>query len=296
MINLEPNRRAAATFTTSGPVTGAKTAQASKSFETQLSEAVSGSAAAARSGAPGTAAARREFAAVRQIPVASGASKLETAAAGATAEIAAHNGDSAAPVTANSPMAAPAGSAPSGSSGASSSSAAPPPTPQQVVANLLAQNAPPQPYSQAQQPSTNPAVYEGGGYMQQSNLNCIEQQAGVQNRNLFANYTVAVQNWAGNGMRGSPPAAPKYESVDVNGFNQWWSEYTSNLGAGRRPQISRPTRHRTMGTGARLFSRDTRFKERGDRRLPPPCLRFSSTAPAGTSLGRNTDCPLRRKR
>ncbi len=86
-------------------------------------------------------------------------------------------------------------------------------------------------------------------------MNLIEQEANVQNRNLYANYTVGVQNWAENGMQGSPPAAPKYESVNVNGFNQWWSEYTSNMAAGAPPATFVTNEPQDNGYGgAAIFS------------------------------------------
>jgi hypothetical protein len=39
-------------------------------------------------------------------------------------------------------------------------------------------------------------------------------------------------------MQGNPPAAPKYETVDVNGFGQWWSQYTASIGYKDAPSVS----------------------------------------------------------
>jgi hypothetical protein len=75
-------------------------------------------------------------------------------------------------------------------------------------------------------------------YIEQSNLNFIQQQVNETNQNRFADYTTGVNNWAAGGMQGSPPAPPSYETVDAGGFGQWWNQYTANIGLENAPPIS----------------------------------------------------------
>jgi hypothetical protein len=75
-------------------------------------------------------------------------------------------------------------------------------------------------------------------YIEQSNLNFVQQQVNETNQNRFADYTTGVNNWAAGGMQGSPPRPPSYETVDPNGFTQWWNQYTANIGLEGAPPIS----------------------------------------------------------
>jgi hypothetical protein len=75
-------------------------------------------------------------------------------------------------------------------------------------------------------------------YIEQSNLNFVQQQVNETNQNRFADYTTGVNNWAAGGMQGSPPTPPNYETVDPNGFTQWWNQYTANMGLESAPPIS----------------------------------------------------------
>src|SRR5579884_4230058 len=109
------------------------------------------------------------------------------------------------------------------------------PQPADIAANLLKQNAAPIPYGSVQQPSNSSSVFTTGTYIENLNLNGIESQVNQVNSYRYSNYQTAVENWAENGMRGPAPASPQYESVDVNGFQQWWNQYTASIGQGSGP-------------------------------------------------------------
>jgi len=111
-------------------------------------------------------------------------------------------------------------------------------TPADVVSGLLQKNAPPPPYASASQPSTDPSVYSSMSYIEQSNLNFVQQQVNETNQNRFADYTTGVNNWAAGGMQGNPPTPPSYETVDAGGFGQWWNQYTANIGLENAPPVS----------------------------------------------------------
>ena len=100
----------------------------------------------------------------------------------------------------------------------------------------MQQNAPPAAYGTAQAPSTDSSVYMGGDYLKLLNLNFFQQQVNRQNQQLYAGYQGKVQGWAAGGMQGNPPQVPLYQSVDLNGFNQWWDTFNQNLAAGAPPQ------------------------------------------------------------
>lgn len=102
--------------------------------------------------------------------------------------------------------------------------------PTDVVNSLLQQNAPPPPYGSVGQGSTDPAVFRTDGYIKALNLNSFLQVANHDNQYRYDQYSNALHEWSEHGMQGDPPAPPKYESVDANGFESWWSQYSSNPG------------------------------------------------------------------
>jgi len=108
-------------------------------------------------------------------------------------------------------------------------------TPAEIVAGLLSANAPPTPYAALGQASTDPSVFMSGSYQRDLNLNWYLQVANHDNAYRYQTYSDSVQTWANNGMQGDPPAAPKYESVDVNGFDSWWQQYCGNPGQDAPP-------------------------------------------------------------
>ena len=108
-------------------------------------------------------------------------------------------------------------------------------TPAEIVAGLLSANAPPQPYASIGQASTDPSVFMSGSYQRDLNLNWYLQVANHDNAYRYQTYSDAVQTWANNGMQGDPPAAPKYEAVDVSGFDSWWQQYCANPGQDAPP-------------------------------------------------------------
>jgi hypothetical protein len=99
---------------------------------------------------------------------------------------------------------------------------------------------PPTLYTPGQSASTDPGVYSTGSYIQQLNLSGYQQQANDENSRRYANYLNAFQNWQSNGSQGTPPQPPQYETVDQNGFNNWWSQYQTNIanGNGTPPDTS----------------------------------------------------------
>ena len=130
--------------------------------------------------------------------------------------------------TTTSPM-APSSSDPTSSAtapGASSDT----PSPEDIVAGLLQDNAPPPAYAQLGSPSTDANIYMSGSYMRDLNLNSYLQIANHDNAYRYDTYRFQVNTWAANGMQGSPPTPPKYETVDVVGFDSWWQQYCANPG------------------------------------------------------------------
>lgn len=98
------------------------------------------------------------------------------------------------------------------------------------MANLLQVNAPPPAYAQLGSPSADPNTYMSGSYMRDLNLNCYLQIANHDNAYRYDTYRFQVTTWAANGMEGPPPKPPKYETVDVAGFDSWWQQYCANPG------------------------------------------------------------------
>lgn len=99
-----------------------------------------------------------------------------------------------------------------------------------VVASLLTQNAPPAPYAPVGQGSTDPAVFRTDDYIKALNLNSFLQAANHDNTYRYQQYDFQLHMWSEGGMQGNPPAAPKYETVDLKGFNNWWAQYDANIG------------------------------------------------------------------
>lgn len=95
--------------------------------------------------------------------------------------------------------------------------------------------APPTLYVLTQTPSTDPGVYATDNYSKELNYSLNEAQANDENVRRYQNYLNAFQNWQLNGSQGDPPKAPVYESVDRNGFDQWWAELQQNMSA---PDVS----------------------------------------------------------
>jgi len=110
-----------------------------------------------------------------------------------------------------------------------------PQTPDQIVAGLLEQNAPPPAYAPVGAASTDPAVYRTDGYIKALNLNSFLQVANHDNQYRYDQYSNSLHEWKEHGMQGDPPAPPKYESVDLNGFNNWWAQYSANPGQDAPP-------------------------------------------------------------
>jgi hypothetical protein len=92
--------------------------------------------------------------------------------------------------------------------------------------------APPTPYTPGQVNSTDPGVYANMDYSEAMNLSANQVQANDENGRRYANYLNEFQNWQMNGSQGAPPQPPVYETVDQNGFQQWWNEYQQNMMAG----------------------------------------------------------------
>lgn len=99
------------------------------------------------------------------------------------------------------------------------------------TANVTAAG-PPTLYTPSQSASTDPGVYNNGSYIEGLNLSGVEQQANDENGRRYANYLNAFQNWQSNGSQGTPPQAPQYETVNQNGFNNWWSQYQASFATG----------------------------------------------------------------
>lgn len=202
------------------------------SFETRLSEAFSGQRASANVAGKAVplshvpaALARHEIATLRQ--------NLVKVPAGAQRHLASLESTAASP--AGTVLTAAANTVKVAAAAAPAIAAALD-SPTDPVAALLQQNAPPSVYPQGQQPSTDAGVYTNPDYMKQSNLNMIQQQANHENQYRFDIYKNGLQNWAQNGMQGDPPAPPKYQAVDLKGFNQWWDQLTQNMGQDPPPK------------------------------------------------------------
>jgi len=90
----------------------------------------------------------------------------------------------------------------------------------------------PTPYTPGQANSTDPSVYGTMNYSEAMNLSANEVQANDENARRYQNYLTEFKNWQMNGSQGQPPQAPVYETVDQNGFQQWWAEYQSNMASG----------------------------------------------------------------
>jgi len=201
------------------------------SFETRLSEAFTGLRASANAGANAvplsrvpTAMARHEIATARQ-NLAKGQTATQQHLASIESTVASPAGTLLAATKIVNPMAA-----------ATPAITVTPDNPTDPVTALLQQHAPPSAYAQGQQPSTDAGVYTNPDYLKQSNLNLIQQQANHENQYRFDVYKNGLQNWAQNGMQGDPPAPPKYETVDLQGFNQWWAAYNQDLAQNAPPQ------------------------------------------------------------
>ena len=100
-----------------------------------------------------------------------------------------------------------------------------------IVAQLLKDNAPPAPYAAVGSGSSDPAVYRTDNYIKMLNLNSFLQVANHDNAYRYDQYSFQLHMWTENGMQGPPPPAPKYETVDLKGFDDWWAQYNANIGA-----------------------------------------------------------------
>jgi len=95
--------------------------------------------------------------------------------------------------------------------------------------------APPTPYVYTQTPSTDPSVFTTMNYSEGLNLSSQEMDANYENARRYQNYMTEFQNWQIDGSQGQPPEAPVYETIDQNGFAQWWAEYQQNMSSGGTP-------------------------------------------------------------
>jgi hypothetical protein len=215
-------------------------------FQNNLTEAIAGRKNAGPNSAASAAEPKSATAIVRQ---GIGAARRNFAASSPAAEIAgtrvpssvravmsAKNLDTTAASASSQPVTNPLAAA--AKANAVTTSPAPALTSDQIVAGLLQQNAVPSPYAPTSTPSTDPGTYMGGNYIKQSNLNFIVQGVNHENQNRFDEYQNGLQNWAQGGMKGDPPAPPKYEVVDATGFENWWSQYTANIGYQNAAPIS----------------------------------------------------------
>lgn len=100
-----------------------------------------------------------------------------------------------------------------------------------IVDGLLQQNAPPAAYAPVGAASTDPAVFRTDGYIKELNLNSFLEVANHDNTYRFDQYKNALHEWSEQGMQGDPPPPPKYESVDVKGYDNWWASYTPGYDA-----------------------------------------------------------------
>lgn len=107
-----------------------------------------------------------------------------------------------------------------------------PARPADIIANLLKQNPAPTPYVPTWNPSTNPAVFMLDDYNKQGNLSLIMREINHENGLRSTLYQNGLQNWVIGGMQGPPPAPPHYETMDLNGFNQWWDNLNAGIAAG----------------------------------------------------------------
>ncbi len=242
---LLTNRSEFSPIATDGTTRGS-TKTSANSFQDQLSEALEGRQSGTRQSSVASSsqisadtlnrqevgASRREFAASSPSTEGDGTRVASTATDLISSRNLAEKTVSSSETTTTTPS--PAAS----SSNTSTSSTATPKTPADIVAGLLQKNAPPSPYASTSQPSTDPGVFSTPTYIEQSNLNFVVQGVNEENQNRFANYTTGVNNWAAGGMQGNPPAPPQYETVDMNGFTQWWNQYTANIGYENAPPIS----------------------------------------------------------
>lgn len=86
--------------------------------------------------------------------------------------------------------------------------------------------APNYPFIQA--PSTDPDVYgtNDPAYIDNLNLQAVEQQANIVNQQMY-------QNWVLTGEKGPPP---QYVGIDQNAWQQWWAQVSANPGQNAPPQ------------------------------------------------------------
>jgi hypothetical protein len=95
--------------------------------------------------------------------------------------------------------------------------------------------APPTPYVFTQTPSTDPAVFTTMSYSEELNYSSQADAANLENDRRYQNYMTEFQNWQTDGSQGQAPDAPVYETVNRNGFDQWWAEYQQNMSSGGTP-------------------------------------------------------------
>jgi hypothetical protein len=92
--------------------------------------------------------------------------------------------------------------------------------------------APPTLYSMTQSVSSDPSVFTTENYSQQLLYSSYLSQANNENSLRYQNYTTEYQNWQLNGSQGNPPAGPVYETIDPQGFNEWYAQMTQNYSLG----------------------------------------------------------------
>lgn len=101
-----------------------------------------------------------------------------------------------------------------------------------TAAKLIAYYPPPAPGVPVVAASTDPAVYaSNAGYLQQLNAQSLQKYAvDVPNANVAQRFAFACATWEQNGKSPTLPAPPAYNVFAQQAFDQWWAQYTANLG------------------------------------------------------------------
>jgi hypothetical protein len=107
-----------------------------------------------------------------------------------------------------------------------------PGAPSQTTSPTATPAGPPTGYAPGQALSADPNVFTASSYIEGLNLSTYQQQANAENTRRYDNYLNQFKNWQMNGSQGQPPAAPQYETVDLAGFQKWWTQYQANIASG----------------------------------------------------------------
>lgn len=101
-----------------------------------------------------------------------------------------------------------------------------------TAAKLIAYYPPPPVGVPMVAPSTDPNVYLGDpNYLKQLNEQSFHKYAvDVPNANTAARFDFACKSWEMNGKHLPLPAPPSYSVFDEAAFDQWWAQFTANLG------------------------------------------------------------------